>query len=130
MQRAVPKTHDKAMENLDQKLEAKQEAIKKAEKELKHAKKVADNILIYPTQKGIQYIVIPIYYSIQYVITSIIHCNKYTLISLQAAKNGGDRAEHDKKKKAVQKWVFGCYSEMLLLFLPVELCIHFFWICL
>ena len=40
MQRAVPKTHDKAMENLDQKLEAKQEAIKKAEKELKHAKKV------------------------------------------------------------------------------------------
>ena len=51
MQRAVPKTHDKAMENLDQKLEAKQEAIKKAEKELKHAKKVADNILIYPTQK-------------------------------------------------------------------------------
>ena len=41
MQRAVPKTHDKAMENLDQKLEAKQEAIKKAEKELKHAKKVA-----------------------------------------------------------------------------------------
>jgi len=58
-QRAVPKTHDKAMENLDQKLEAKQEAIKKAEKELKHAKK--------------------------------------------AAKNGGDRADHDKKKKAVQK---------------------------
>ena len=37
-QRAVPKTHDKAMENLDQ----KQEAIKKAEKELKHAKKVAN----------------------------------------------------------------------------------------
>lgn len=35
---AVPKTHDKAMENLDQ----KQEAIKKAEKELKHAKKVAN----------------------------------------------------------------------------------------
>merc|ERR1712083_1219882 len=56
---AVPKTHDKAMENLDQKLEAKQEAIKKAEKELKHAKK--------------------------------------------AAKNGGDRAEYEKKKKAVQK---------------------------
>ena len=42
IQRAVPKTHDKAMENLDQKLEAKQEAIKKAEKELKHAKKVAE----------------------------------------------------------------------------------------
>jgi len=42
-QRAVPKTHDKAMENLDQKLEAKQEAIKKAEKELKHAKKAAKN---------------------------------------------------------------------------------------
>merc|ERR1712181_146917 len=58
-QRAVPKTHDKAMENLDQKLEAKQEAIKKAEKDLKHAKK--------------------------------------------AAKNGGDRADQDKKKKAVQK---------------------------
>merc|ERR1712088_1243991 len=30
-QRAVPKTHDKAMENLDQKLEAKAEAIKTAE---------------------------------------------------------------------------------------------------
>ena len=45
MQRAVPKTHDKAMENLDQKLEAKQEAIKKAEKELKHAKKVGDKNL-------------------------------------------------------------------------------------
>merc|ERR1712240_377334 len=40
-QRAVPKTHDKAMENLDQKLEAKAEAIKKAEKELKHLKKAA-----------------------------------------------------------------------------------------
>ena len=50
LQRAVPKTHDKAMENLDQKLEAKQEAIKKAEKELKHAKKVETNILFYPTQ--------------------------------------------------------------------------------
>ena len=46
----MPKTHDKAMENLDQKLEAKQEAIKKAEKELKHAKKVETNILFYPTQ--------------------------------------------------------------------------------
>merc|ERR1712004_898539 len=33
-QRAVPKTHDKAMENLDQKLEAKAEAIKKAEEKL------------------------------------------------------------------------------------------------
>merc|ERR1719373_893957 len=40
-QRALPKTHDKAMENLDQKLEAKAEAIKKAEKELKHLKKAA-----------------------------------------------------------------------------------------
>merc|ERR1711884_624703 len=40
-QLAVPKTHDKAMENLDQKLEAKAEAIKKAEKELKHLKKAA-----------------------------------------------------------------------------------------
>ena len=36
----MPKTHDKAMENLDQKLELKQENIKKAEKELKHLKKV------------------------------------------------------------------------------------------
>ena len=40
MQRAVPKTHDRAMGNLDQKLEAKQEAVKKAEKELEHAKTV------------------------------------------------------------------------------------------
>ena len=53
-QRAVPKTHDKAMENLDQ----KQEAIKKAEKELKHAKKVAnsqDTILGPPQRSYLMY---------------------------------------------------------------------------
>jgi len=38
-QRAVPKTHEKSMENLNGKIEAKQEAIKDAEKQLKHAKK-------------------------------------------------------------------------------------------
>ena len=38
-QRAVPKTHEKSMENLNGKIEAKQEAIKEAEKQLKHAKK-------------------------------------------------------------------------------------------
>ena len=57
-QRAVPKTHDKAMENLDQKLEQKQEAIKKAEKELKHAKKVAnsqDTILGPPQRSYLMY---------------------------------------------------------------------------
>lgn len=42
-QRAVPKTHEKSMENLDVKLEAKQEAIKAAEKNLKHAKKAYKN---------------------------------------------------------------------------------------
>ena len=36
----MPKTHDRAMGNLDQKLEAKQEAVKKAEKELENAKTV------------------------------------------------------------------------------------------
>ena len=52
MQRAVPKTHDKAMENLDQKLEAKKEAINKAKKELKKAKKVASSqyTKLSPTQ--------------------------------------------------------------------------------
>ena len=99
MQRAVPKTHDKAMENLDQKLEAKQEAIKKAEKELKHAKKVAANTLLS---------------NAKIFVLSI-------SLSIQAAKNGGDRAEHDKKKKAVQKWVLcRCHPEMLLLSLPVN----------
>ena len=43
MQRAVPKTHDKAMENLDQKLEAKKEEFNQAKKELKKAKKVASS---------------------------------------------------------------------------------------
>ena len=43
MQRAVPKTHDKAMENLDQKLAEKHDAIKIAEKELKKTKKVASS---------------------------------------------------------------------------------------
>ena len=101
MQRAVPKTHDKAIENLDQKLEAKQEAIKKAEKELKHAKKVAANTLL-PNAK-------------------IFVLSISLSLSIQAAKNGGDRAEHDKKKKAVQKWVLcRCHPEMLLLSLPVN----------
>jgi len=61
-QRAVPKTHEKSMGNLDAKLEQKQEAIKAAEKTLKHAKK--------------------------------------------AVKNGGgpgERATHDKAKKAVER---------------------------
>ena len=38
-QRAVPKTHEKSMENLEGKMETKKEAIKAAEKDLKHAKK-------------------------------------------------------------------------------------------
>ncbi|XP_023326331.1 DNA topoisomerase 1 [Eurytemora carolleeae] len=38
-QRAVPKTHDKSMENINVKIEAKQDAIKAAQKELKSAKK-------------------------------------------------------------------------------------------
>jgi len=42
-QRAVPKTHDKSMANLDEKIEKKGEAIKAAEKELKHAKKAYKN---------------------------------------------------------------------------------------
>ena len=66
MQRAVPKTHDKAMENLDQKLEAKQEAIKKAEKELKHAKKVA--VIIIQNKANTKNVLIPF------------HCNKKTFI--------------------------------------------------
>ena len=71
MPRAVPKTHNKAMENLDEKLEAKREAIKKAEKELKHAKKVPNMI----------------FYSMQRRPTSVI-C--YFFIHLQAAENGSD----------------------------------------
>jgi len=42
-QRAVPKTHEKSMDNLHGKIEAKQEAIKEAEKALKHAKKAYKN---------------------------------------------------------------------------------------
>merc|ERR1712241_1642723 len=42
-QRAVPKTHEKSMDNLHSKIEAKQEAIKAAEKDLKHAKKAYKN---------------------------------------------------------------------------------------
>merc|ERR1712168_1350127 len=42
-QRAVPKGHEKSMENIGSKIEGKQEAIKAAEKELKHAKKAYKN---------------------------------------------------------------------------------------
>lgn len=42
-QRAVPKTHEKSMENLNGKIEAKQEAIQEAQKQLKAAKKAAKN---------------------------------------------------------------------------------------
>ena len=42
-QRAVPKTHDKSMENLNDKIEAKQVAIKDAEKQFKQAKKAYKN---------------------------------------------------------------------------------------
>merc|ERR1719419_2183587 len=42
-QRAVPKTHEKSMDNLHAKIEAKQEGIKAAEKALKHAKKAYKN---------------------------------------------------------------------------------------
>merc|ERR1712045_689946 len=42
-QRAVPKTHDKSMENLAAKIEAKQDAIKDAEKKFKSAKKAYKN---------------------------------------------------------------------------------------
>merc|ERR1712018_183796 len=38
-QRAVPKTHEKSMENLENKIQAKKDAVKKAEKELKAVKK-------------------------------------------------------------------------------------------
>ena len=38
-QRAVPKTHDKSMANLKDKISAKQDAVEKAEKEFKSAKK-------------------------------------------------------------------------------------------
>jgi len=40
-QRAVPKTHDKSMENLDAKIEAKQDTIKEAQKKVKNAKKAS-----------------------------------------------------------------------------------------
>ena len=42
-QRAVPKTHDKSMENLQGKIEAKQDAIKEAQKQVKSAKKATKN---------------------------------------------------------------------------------------
>lgn len=42
-QRAVPKTHDKSMANMEEKIEQKGEAIKAAEKDLKHAKKAYKN---------------------------------------------------------------------------------------
>lgn len=42
-QRAVPKTHDKSMDNLQAKIDLKQENITKAEKEFKHAKKAYKN---------------------------------------------------------------------------------------
>merc|ERR1711884_981539 len=42
-QRAVPKTHDKSMENLQAKIEAKQDAIKEAQKQFKSAKKAYKN---------------------------------------------------------------------------------------
>jgi len=42
-QRAVPKTHDKSMLNMEEKIEKKGEAIKAAEKDLKHAKKAYKN---------------------------------------------------------------------------------------
>merc|ERR1711878_177490 len=42
-QRAVPKTFDKSMENLAAKIEAKQDAIKEAEKQFKSAKKAYKN---------------------------------------------------------------------------------------
>jgi DNA topoisomerase-1 len=40
-QRAVPKTHDKSMENLNAKIEAKQDQIKEAQKKVKNAKKAS-----------------------------------------------------------------------------------------
>merc|ERR1719431_591003 len=43
-QRAVPKTHDKSMENLQGKIEAKQDAIKEAQKQVKSAKKATKNV--------------------------------------------------------------------------------------
>eukprot|EP00092_Neocalanus_flemingeri_P041140 GFUD01044798.1.p1 GENE.GFUD01044798.1~~GFUD01044798.1.p1 ORF type:complete len:950 (-),score=387.86 GFUD01044798.1:592-3441(-) len=42
-QRAVPKTHEKSMDNLHGKIEGKQDAIKEAEKKLKQAKKAVKN---------------------------------------------------------------------------------------
>merc|ERR1711971_1281639 len=44
-QRAVPKTHDKSMENLAAKIEAKQDAIKDAEKKFKSAKKAIERLM-------------------------------------------------------------------------------------
>lgn len=42
-QRAVPKTHDKSMANLREKLQAKRDAVSEAEKSYKHAKRDAKN---------------------------------------------------------------------------------------
>uniref|UniRef100_A0A0K2TK98 DNA topoisomerase I n=1 Tax=Lepeophtheirus salmonis TaxID=72036 RepID=A0A0K2TK98_LEPSM len=42
-QRAAPKTHDKSMQNLQDKIKAKREAVEKAEKDLKQAKKAYKN---------------------------------------------------------------------------------------
>lgn len=42
-QRAVPKTHDKSMGNLQAKIDGKKEQLQKAEKEFKHAKKAYKN---------------------------------------------------------------------------------------
>jgi len=42
-QRAVPKTHDKSMQNLDDKIQTKNDAIKAAQKEAKNAKKQTKN---------------------------------------------------------------------------------------
>ncbi len=42
-QRAVPKTHEKSMANLQEKIDAKRDAIKSAEKDFKSAKKAYKN---------------------------------------------------------------------------------------
>ncbi|QQP57814.1 DNA topoisomerase 1like [Caligus rogercresseyi] len=42
-QRAAPKTHDKSMQNLQAKIQTKRDAVEKAEKELKSAKKAYKN---------------------------------------------------------------------------------------
>ena len=123
----MPKTHDKAMENLDQKLEAKQEAIKKAEKDLKHAKKVTSKLCCTIPIPYIPFS-IQVKESPQYVTTQSIATSSPSF-HLQAAKNGGDRADHDKKKKAVQKWVFISILSLFLLTCNGSPEHPFFWIC-